>query len=77
MSTAYQNLKKHLDLAIRQLKEIKQKSSPFDQEELFSLECQITDLITEISNNQEKTVIKDRDKGGPRGDSESDVEDYV
>ena len=48
MSTAYENLKKHLELAIRQLKEIKENKKKFDVEELISLESQLTDLITEV-----------------------------
>ena len=48
MSTAYENLKKHLELAIRQLKEIKDQKKKFDQAELESLEGQLTDLITEV-----------------------------
>ena len=45
-STAYENLKKHLQLAIRQLKEIREQKKKYDQEELFDLEIQITDHIT-------------------------------
>ena len=50
MSTAYENLKKHLKLAIRQLKEIKETKKKFDEEELIELESQLTDLITELVN---------------------------
>ena len=46
MSITYKNLKKHLELAIRQLKEI-QQDKKFDVEELCALEAQVTDLITE------------------------------
>ena len=48
MSTAYENLKKHLELAIRQLKEIKESKKKFDIEELLVLETRFTDLITEL-----------------------------
>ena len=47
-STAYENLKKHLELAIRQLKEIKESKKKFDIEELLVLETRFTDLITEL-----------------------------
>ena len=50
MSTAYENLKKHLQLAIRQLKETKETKKKFDEEELIELESQLTDLITELVN---------------------------
>ena len=47
MKTAYENLKKHLELALRQLREIKVQKKQFDAEELLRLETQLTDLITE------------------------------
>ena len=50
MSTAYENLKKHLELAVRQLKEIKDQNKKFDEEEFIELESQLTDLITELVN---------------------------
>ena len=50
MSTAYENLKKHLELAVRQLKEIKDQNKNFDEEEFIELESQLTDLITELVN---------------------------
>ncbi len=53
MSTAYENLKKHLELAIRQLKEVKQEEKKFDEEELIELESQLTDLITDLVNFHE------------------------
>ena len=46
MSTAYENLKKHLELA-RQLKEIKETKKKVDVKELIGLESRLTDLITE------------------------------
>ena len=50
MSIAYENLKKHMELAIRQSKEIKESKKKFDVEELCALESQVTDLdlITEL-----------------------------
>ena len=54
MSTAYENLKKHLELAIRQLKEIKETKKKFDVEELVGLESQLTDLITELVDATEE-----------------------
>ena len=54
MSTAYENLKKHLELAVRQLKEIKDQKKKFDVEELIGLESQITDLITELVDAAEE-----------------------
>ena len=48
MSTAYENLKKHLELAISQFKEIKESKKKFDIEELLVLETQFTDLIAEL-----------------------------
>ena len=48
MSTAYENLKKLMELAIRQLKEIKEYKKLFEQEAVESLESPITDLITEL-----------------------------
>ena len=54
MSTAYNNLKKHLELAIRQLKEIKKTKKKFDVEELCSLESQVTDLITQLIDATEE-----------------------
>ena len=48
MSTAYENLKKHLELALRQLREIKVQKKQFDAEELLRLETQLTDLITKL-----------------------------
>ena len=45
MSTAYENLKKLLELAIRQLKEIKENKKKFDEEELIGLEARLTDLV--------------------------------
>lgn len=50
LSTAYENLEKHVQLAMRQLKEIKDQKKKFDAEELISLESQITDLITDLVN---------------------------
>ena len=41
MSTAYANLKKHLELAIRQLKEILNKEKDFNEKELTDYENQI------------------------------------
>ena len=38
MGTAFENLKKHLELAIRQLKEIKHTKKKFDVEEFIGLE---------------------------------------
>ena len=54
MSTAYENLKKHLELAIRQLEEIKETKKKFDLEELCSLESHVTDLITELIDATEE-----------------------
>ena len=48
MITAYENLKKHLELAVRQLQQIKAEKKKFDAEELIGLESQITDLITQL-----------------------------
>ena len=48
MSTAYENLKKHLELVVRQLQQIKAEKKKFDVDELIGLESQITDLITEL-----------------------------
>ena len=48
MSTAYENLKKHLELAVGQLKQIKAEKKKFDVEELIGLKSQISDLITEL-----------------------------
>ena len=54
MSTADENLKKHLELAIRQSEEIKQQKKKFDQEELFRLEIEITNRITELIEGTEE-----------------------
>ena len=54
VSTAYENLEKHLQLAIRQLKEIREQKKKLDQEKLFDLEIQITDQITELFNATEE-----------------------
>ena len=48
MSTAYENLRKHLLLAIRQLQEIKSKDKPVDETELCNLCLEITDLVTDV-----------------------------
>ena len=58
MSTAYENLKKHLQLAIRQLKEIKQEKKKFDVEELCYLEAQVTDHITELIDATEEEASR-------------------
>ena len=49
-----ENLQKHLELAIRQLKEIKETKKKFDVEELIVLESQYTDLITELIDATEE-----------------------
>ncbi|KAI9789635.1 MAG: hypothetical protein M1835_001529 [Candelina submexicana] len=54
MSTAYENLKEHLQLAVRQLKQIKAEKKKFDVEELIGLESQVTDLITELVDAAEE-----------------------
>ena len=54
MSTAYENLKKHLELAIRQLKEIKETKKKFDVEELIGLESQLTDRRCRDQGTQEQ-----------------------
>ena len=54
MATAYENLRKHLQLAIRQLKEIKQSQKRFEVEEICSLENDLTDLITELLDAQKQ-----------------------
>ena len=58
IATAYDNLKKHLELAIRQLKEVKDQKKKFDEEELIGLESQITDLITELVNATEEEALQ-------------------
>ena len=74
MATAFENLKKHLELAIRQLKEIKQKKKKFDIDELVSLESQISLLHLSTPRNYNELY---RDQGSPRGHPKSDVEDHV
>ena len=58
MATAYDNLKKHLELAIRQLKEIKDQKKKFHEAELRGLESQITHLITELVNATEEEALQ-------------------
>ena len=58
MSTAYENLKKRLQLAVRQLKEIKQEKKKFDVEEQCALEAQVTDLITELIDATEEEALQ-------------------
>ena len=58
IAIAYDNLKKHLELAIRQLKEVKDQKKKFDEEELIGLESQITDLITELVNATEEEALQ-------------------
>ena len=53
MSFPHENLKKHLELAVRQLKEIKEYKKKVDPEELESLETKITYLITELVDSTE------------------------
>ena len=48
MNTAYENFREHLEPAIRQLKEIKQSRKRLEVEDLYKLETQINDLITEL-----------------------------
>ena len=55
MSNAYENLRKHLGLAIRQLKEIKDQKKKIDIEELCSLENQGT-ILREVSNNSTRAA---------------------
>ena len=76
MTTADENLKKHLELAIRQLEEIKQQKKKFDQEELFRLEIEITNRITELIEGTEEAWTLRRSEQ-PWRNSESDVEDYA
>lgn len=54
MATAFENLKKHLELTIRQLKDIKQNKN-FDRDELESLEDEILDLITDVIFQSEES----------------------
>ena len=54
MATAYENLRKQLQLGIRQLKEIKQSQKPFEVEEFCSLENDLTDLITVLLDAQKQ-----------------------
>ena len=50
--TAYENLK-HLELAIRQLKEILEKRKGFNEKELTDYENQISNLITDLLQQRE------------------------
>ena len=61
MGTAFENLKKHLELAIRQLKEVKHTKKKFDVEEFIGLEGQVTWLVTE------EEAERYRDQGSPWG----------
>ena len=54
MSTAYENLKKHLELAIRQLKEIKETKKKFDVEELIGLESQLSSSLLSLLTPQKR-----------------------
>ena len=65
MGTAFENLKKNLELAIRHLKETKHTKKNFDVLELIGLESQTTDLITERVTEAE--AERYRDQGSPRG----------
>ena len=42
MATAYKNLKKHLELVIRQLEEIVKEDKEYNDSELIALEYKIT-----------------------------------
>ena len=57
MSTAYENLKKHLGLAVRQLEDIKTQKKNFDVE-LCALEAQVIDLITELIGATEEEALR-------------------
>lgn len=78
MSTAYENLTKHLELAIRQLKEILDKEKNFKRRNWL-----ITQIISAIwsricySKGSPYSHGPYRDQGSPRKYSKSDVEDYV
>ena len=62
MSTAYENLKKRLQLEIPQLKDIKETKKRYDVEELCSLESQVTDLITELIDATEQEWTPQRSR---------------
>lgn len=53
MSTAYENLTKHLELAIRQLEELLDKENDFNEKELTDYENQISNLITDLLQQKE------------------------
>ena len=58
MATAYENLKKHLEMALGQLKQIKVEKKKFDVKELIGLESQITNLITELNDAAEEEALQ-------------------
>ena len=49
MATAYENLVKHLKLAIRQLEHLKTRESTVDEEELYDLVDSINDLVLALT----------------------------
>ncbi len=48
MATAYENLAKHLKLAMSQLEELKQTEKVIDEDELCELMQQISDLVIDL-----------------------------
>ena len=73
MATTYENLAKHLKLAIIQLEELKRTQKVIDEDELCELMQQISDLVIDLPGIG--TRVRHEGIGsrcGPKGDCEHD-----